>query len=210
VKETPLQRLVVDGDQAVAVQGAQLPMVLVPVAGRVCVMVPGQAVLDWVKVTPRQRLLVGGDQAVAVHGGGGGGGVAQMADMLVPTADLEEEGLDPGGVPAQPAGIRETVRLWVKVTPRQRDDVAGDQAPVDHLAQDRGGLVEHDAVVLVPVADREEPGRFPGGVPAQPEGASVTVRVWLNVAPEQTVDLAGDQAPVDQPVHVCGAHTLPA
>ena len=133
-----------------------------------------------------------------------------MSDMLVPSAEREEEGLDPGGVPEHPEGIRETVRLWVKVAPRQRDDVAGDQEPVDHLVHDGGGLVEHDPAILVPVADREELGRVPGGVPVQPEGNSVTVRVWLNVAPEQTVDLAGDQVPVDQPVHVWGAQTLPA
>jgi len=46
VKETPLQRLTVDGDQGVAVHGAQLPVLLVPVAGRVSLMLPGHLVLD--------------------------------------------------------------------------------------------------------------------------------------------------------------------
>ena len=53
---------------------------------------------------------------------------------------------------------------------------------------------------FVPVACWLDAGLVPDGVPVQPAGVVVTVRVWVNVVPEQRVVLAGIQVPGVQPV----------
>ena len=128
----------------------------------------------------------------------------------MPTADREELGLFPDGVPAQPEGLFETDRVWVKDVPRHRLDVEGVQVPVDQDVQAGGRLLAHDPVVLVPVAGCDEAGWFPGGVPVQPAGDAVTDRVWAKVTPAHRADVAGVQELVSQAVQVWTAQALPA
>lgn len=131
-------------------QGVAEPQHLAPVALRLSVLLPGQTVLDCVKLVPRHRLPVDGDQAVAVQGvtSGGGGGVTgggggvtgggggtlsleHVPDVFVPVVERDERGL-PGGVPVQPLGTLETLLVCVKRVPEQRLDRDGDQVPADH------------------------------------------------------------------------------
>lgn len=202
VKESPLQKVLAKGDQALhpemtrSVHGVPQALALVPVAGRVSV----ESVLQVCVNESPSHTVDGAGLHVPLQVGGGGGhpvdvpvaGRVSAASVLqvcvngFPSQTVEGAG---SHVPGQwfgsqvpvvevPRAVRVTelsaLQVWVKVTPWHSVAGSGPHVP----PQSGGGVVEQVALRSVPVAGRVELSqRF----------------VCVNAVASQTVDTSGPQ-----------------